>query len=495
MQQQITFVQQAKYIQFGTLTSEQIEKLSVCEITKSSHQGIDKNTDNTPYDPRLGVLENGGRCATCGENNFNCHGHYGHIPLPVPMFNPLFKIYVTKLLQCVCFSCANIKIKKENLTGVGINKNKFVSISNRCRKIDTCSNTECEMYGRTIPLFDISKNKEHIISHYGNLEDGTPVLAGEALNILSRISNETCKLIGFNDYLLQGDEFTNENVTDIYENIEHVHQTRPESLIFVNFPVIPPRARPYVIRNGERCDDDITDKYNFIIKECIKLWDDQKRTGVEIGDASKKGKKRTTKLTEHEKQKVMFNLQLHINTVIYNKDSRSKLSSGGRPHKCLHARLQGKEAHMQTNIGGKRVDFSARSVIIGGGTILKNDELGVPRYIADKLTEKENVTADNINYINELVKDGKVNRVTRGNETIRLDLGIVKNFSIKPGDKVERKLKDGDPCIFNRQPSLRIESMMCFKAKIIDEYAFRLGLCWTSSFNADFDGPDFEVYF
>ena len=59
---------------------------------------------------------------------------------------------------------------------------------------------------------------------------------------------------------------------------------------------------------------------------------------------------------------------------------------------------------------------------------------------------------------------------------------------LKFGDIVGRHLQDGDIVFFNRQPTLRIESMVAFRAKIVDGMAFMLGLAWTRGFNADFDG-------
>ena len=132
---------------------------------------------------------------------------------------------------------------------------------------------------------------------------------------------------------------------------------------------------------------------------------------------------------------------------------------------------------------------------VSGGIILKMDNLDVPRVIAEKITKREIVKKWNYAYLQDFVSKGRVNRVIRRKNVKRLnilpDKGI--KFTLMIDDIVERQLHDGDIVLFNRQTTLRLESMMAFKVKIVDGYAFRLGLFWTTSFNADFDGDEFET--
>src|SRR3546814_4389648 len=118
-------------------------------------------------------------------------------------------------------------------------------------------------------------------------------------------------------------------------------------------------------------------------------------------------------MKEVDRQKAELDLQNHIWTFMDNSDEKSKLSSGGRAHKSIAQRINGKEGRIQGNITGKRVDFSARSVIVGGGIMLRMDELGVPQRIAQVLTRRFTVQKWNISRLQKFVGEGKVNRVVR----------------------------------------------------------------------------------
>lgn len=494
-----TRTEQIKFAQFGTLTADEWLRLSVCEINKPSPQGgSDKNREGTPYDARMGVLENGVACGTCGGDNEECPGHFAHIVLPIPVYNPVFLTlsiqnnFTLKILQSVCPTCARPRLlpdhaEMQNILRIKGSK-RLRAFAEKCKKVIECPWSDC---AEPLPWFDLNKNKDEVRRHYGNKEKSVVFTAGETLNVFIRIPNETVSLLGFNEKLAWNKLFTDEENLN-GEDSFHVHQFRPESLIFTIVPVIPPFSRPFVIRDGQKCDDDLTDKYNSILKMCIKLLEDDKLEST----APVKGRRRTGKLSAVDRQKVECELQNHIWTMINNKAEKSKLSSGGRPHKCLWSRTQGKDGRVQTNVAGKRTDFSARSVIVGGGIMLELDYLGVPRVIAEELTKRELVKDWNHAYLQDLVSQGRVNRVIRRGEVKRLNTlpdGGSK-FTLATDDVIERQLRDGDIVLFNRQPTLRLESMIAFKVKIVEGYAFRLGLCWTSSFNADFDGDEMNLH-
>jgi DNA-directed RNA polymerase beta' subunit len=155
-----------------------------------------------------------------------------------------------------------------------------------------------------------------------------------------------------------------------------------------------------------------------------------------------------------------------------------------------------KEGRIQTNIGGKRVDFTGRNVICGAGSMLRVNEFGIPPHVYKILTKPERVSSRNIDYCQELVNTNQANFVRRGKNVINLKV-VTKNFTVPykiyPGDVVERHLKDGDIVLVNRQPTLRKESIQAFYVKRItgnrDPFGpFRLPLPVTCGFNADFDG-------
>ena len=148
---------------------------------------------------------------------------------------------------------------------------------------------------------------------------------------------------------------------------------------------------------------------------------------------------------------------------------------------------------------GKRVDFSARTVITGDPN-LSIDQVGVPRSIARNLTFPEVVTKFNINKLADMVSNGPMQHpgakyVTNANGD-RTDLKYARDGSVilKIGDKVDRHLMDDDLIIFNRQPSLHKMSMMGHRVKVMPYSTFRLNLSVTSPYNADFDGDEMNLH-
>ncbi|KAH1164650.1 hypothetical protein KIL84_020645 [Mauremys mutica] len=176
------------------------------------------------------------------------------------------------------------------------------------------------------------------------------------------------------------------------------------------------------------------------------------------------------------------------------------MQKSGRPLKSLKQRLKGKEGRVRGNLMGKRVDFSARTVITPDPN-LSIDQVGVPRSIAANMTFAEIVTPFNIDRLQELVRRG--NSQYPGAKYIIRDNGdrIDLRFHPKPSDlhlqigyKVERHMCDGDIVIFNRQPTLHKMSMMGHRVRILPWSTFRLNLSVTTPYNADFDGDEMNLH-
>jgi DNA-directed RNA polymerase II subunit RPB1 len=172
----------------------------------------------------------------------------------------------------------------------------------------------------------------------------------------------------------------------------------------------------------------------------------------------------------------------------------------GRPLKTIQSRLKGKEGRIRGNLMGKRVDFSARTVITADPN-LGIDQVGVPRSVAINLTVPDRVTPFNIQQLHELVQIGPLEHpgakhIIRSDGT-RIDLRFVENRSnlvLEYGWIVERHLRDDDVVLFNRQPSLHKMSIMGHRAKVLDWSTFRLNLSCTSPYNADFDGDEMNLH-
>ena len=176
------------------------------------------------------------------------------------------------------------------------------------------------------------------------------------------------------------------------------------------------------------------------------------------------------------------------------------MQRSGRALKTITQRLKGKEGRLRGNLMGKRVDFSARTVITGD-PIIDIDQVGVPRSIARNLTYPEIVTPFNIENMYELIRNGPdehpgAKYIIRDDGT-RLDLRYVKrpnDLRLEAGFKVERHIQNDDIIVFNRQPSLHKMSMMGHRVKIMPYSTFRLNLSVTSPYNADFDGDEMNLH-
>ncbi|KAG1741771.1 DNA-directed RNA polymerase II, subunit 1 [Suillus paluster] len=249
---------------------------------------------------------------------------------------------------------------------------------------------------------------------------------------------------------------------------------RPEWMILTVMPVPPPPVRPSIAVDGGamRSEDDLTYKLGEIIKASAHV----RRCEQEGAPAHV--------ISEHEHL-----LQFHVATYMDNDIAGipQALQKSGRPVKAIRARLKGKEGRLRGNLMGKRVDFSARTVITGDPN-LELDEVGVPRSIAMNLTYPERVTPYNIAYLQELVRNGPTTypgaRYVVRDTGERIDLRYNKRADafLQYGWIVERHLKDGDTGIF----CVLSEKLMCI--------AFRLNLSVTPPYNADFDGDEMNMH-
>lgn len=328
-----------------------------------------------------------------------------------------------------------------------------------------CGNTQPEVRQRALELVGTWKPVK------GDEEEGQqpekkPITPEMALNVFRNISSEEIFDLGLsNDY------------------------ARPEWMIITVLPVPPPPVRPSISMDGTgqgmRGEDDLTYKLGDII-----------RANGNVRQAQQEGS------PKHVMDDFEQLLQYHVATYMDNDiaGQPQALQKSGRPVKSIRARLKGKEGRLRGNLMGKRVDFSARTVITGDPN-LSLDEVGVPRSIARTLTYPETVTPYNIGKLHQLVQNGPnehpgAKYVIRSDGT-RIDLRHHKRagaISLEYGWKVERHIIDGDFIIFNRQPSLHKESMMGHRVRVMPYSTFRLNLSVTSPYNADFDGDEMNLH-
>jgi DNA-directed RNA polymerase II subunit RPB1 len=328
-----------------------------------------------------------------------------------------------------------------------------------------CGNVQPEVRREGLRLTGTWKPQKGDEENEGQQAEKKPITPQMALNIFRHVSTDEAKRMGLsNDY------------------------ARPEWMIITVLPVPPPPVRPSVAMDGAsgvRGEDDLTYKLGDII-----------RANQNVQRCEQEGS------PAHVVNEFEQLLQFHCATYMDNDiaGQPQALQKSGRPVKSIRARLKGKEGRLRGNLMGKRVDFSARTVITGDPN-LSLDEVGVPRSIARTLTYPETVTPYNIQKLHQLVKNGPnehpgAKYVIRDSGE-RIDLRHHKRageISLQYGWKVERHIVDGDFIIFNRQPSLHKESMMGHRVKVLPYSTFRLNLSVTSPYNADFDGDEMNLH-
>ena len=195
-------------------------------------------------------------------------------------------------------------------------------------------------------------------------------------------------------------------------------------------------------------------------------------------------------------------LQYYVATLVDNNipGVASVAQRSGRPLKSMKMRMGGKTGRVRGNLMGKRVDFSARSVITPDPN-LSIRELGVPLKIAKNITKPVAVTENNRAFLTKLVQNGpevhpgaKILQKKNG-ENISLRYVDRESINLQIGDIVHRHMMDGDGVLFNRQPTLHRMSMMCHIAKIMPRGdTFRMNVGDTKPYNADFDGDEMNLH-
>jgi len=479
-----------KRVQFGIISPEEIRRMSVTEggiRFPETYEGGRPKLGGL-MDPRQGVVDRSSRCQTCAGNMTECPGHFGHIDLAKPVLHPGFMVKTIKVLRCVCFYCSkllvspdNPKIKEIVMKSKGQPRKRMAHVYDLCKSKKICEGGD-EMdigsneqnpndqkhggCGRYQPAF--KRLGLELTAKWKEINEDTQekqvVLTAERIHeVFRHINDEECYILGMDPKF-----------------------ARPDWMIMTALPVPPLAVRPAVVMFGSaRNQDDLTHKLADIIKANNELIrNEQAGAAAHI-------------ISENTKM-----LQFHVATLTDNSmpGIPVAMQKSGRPLKSIKQRLKGKEGRIRGNLMGKRVDFSARTVITPDPN-LRIDQVGVPRSIAQNLTFPEIVTPFNIDKMQELVRRG--NSQYPGAKYIIRDTGerIDLRYHPKPSDlhlqcgyKVERHIRDGDLVVFNRQPSLHKMSMMGHKVKVLPWSTFRMNLSDTSPYNADFDGDEMNLH-
>ncbi|MEY8605256.1 DNA-directed RNA polymerase subunit beta' [Muribaculum intestinale] len=240
------------------------------------------------------------------------------------------------------------------------------------------------------------------------------------------------------------------------------HRNKPEWMILQAVPVIPPELRPLVPLDGGRfATSDLNDLYRRVIIRNNRL----KRL-IEI--------KAPEVILRNEKRM----LQEAVDSLLDNSRKSSAVKTdANRPLKSLSDSLKGKQGRFRQNLLGKRVDYSARSVIVVGPE-LKMHECGLPKNMAAELYKPF--------VIRKLIERGIV-------KTVKSAKKIVDRKEPVVWDILEHVMK-GHPVLLNRAPTLHRLGIQAFQPKMIEGKAIQLHPLACTAFNADFDGDQMAVH-
>ncbi len=455
---------------FGLLSPEIIRKMSVTQIiTADTYDEDGLPISSGLMDPKLGTIEPGQRCKTCGNRVGDCPGHFGHIELARPVVHVSFAKLIKKFLKAICRRCTRLKLKEETYEKYKARMDRFVEkwgqmnqviadeVLKEAGKATTCPYCEAEQYK--------IKFEKPTTFYEEKMEGSVRLTPTDIRDRMERITESDCYVMGIDTRV-----------------------TRPEWMILTVQPVPPVAVRPSItLESGVKSEDDLTHKLVDVIRINQRL-----RENIEAG---------APQLIVEDLWEL---LQYHITTYFNNEVSGIPPARhrSGRALRTLAQRLKGKEGRFRSNLSGKRVDFSARTVISPDPNLSIND-VGVPMDIAKTLTVPERVTEWNIEDMRELVLHGPVeypgcNYVVRPDNK-RIDLRYVKDRKtnadgLAPGHIIERHLRTGDIVLFNRQPSLHRMSIMAHVVKVMPYRTFRLNLCVCPPYNADFDGDEMNLH-
>ena len=487
-------------IQFSILSPEEIRKSSVAEIKTRDTYINNKPVIGGLFDPRMGVLEQGIMCPTDQLKHLHTPGYFGHIELAQPVFYVKYLPTVIKILHCICFKCSKLKINKETYNHALQMKpyNRFIYLHTIATKVTRCGSEIANGCGceqptkiRKTDLATLhaewapkSKNRNNQSSS-GDLVSIllTPNIVQ---TILSRMSNEDIEFLGFSPKF-----------------------SRPEWMICEVLAVPPPAVRPSIKTDGQqRNEDDISHMLVDIVKTNKDLKDRMEQYERDKNAISQD----QNTLERHVKHIQEWHklLQYYIYVMVDNTKTQGisqAAQRSGRPLKSIKERLNGKLGRVRGNLMGKRVDFSARSVITPDPN-LSIRELGVPLKVAMNITKPVTVNRSNKNYLAKLVANGPNNypgaKILEKKSGSKFFLKffsaddpntVNQNLVIEEGDIVHRHMMNGDAVLFNRQPTLHRMSMMCHIAVIMFKGdSFRMNVACTKPYNADFDGDEMNLH-
>ncbi len=457
---------QVASVVFGVLSPKMIKKMASAKIvTPELYDKEGYPVDGGLMDVRLGVIDPGLRCKTCGSKLKECIGHFGYIELARPAIHVKFARIIQLLLRTACKECSRLMVHPDKWAKAKAHLDKIeIEEGPEARRLAVKALIDSSKTGGKCPHCKAKQVKISIEKPTTFMEGDKRISPIEIRARLEKIPDEDAELFGVNP-----------------------KTARPEWMILTVLPIPPVTVRPSItLESGERSEDDLTHKLGDIVRINQRLFENINAGAPEI-------------IIED----LWDLLQYHVTTFFDNSIAQLPPARhrSGQPLKTITERIKSKEGRIRHNLAGKRTNFCARTVI-SPDPMLALDEVGVPKIISMKLTVPETVNDWNMAYLKKFVQngpgvypganyvvrpDGKKKKITEETKEAALE-------ELQPGYLVERHLLDGDIAIFNRQPSLHRMSMMCHRVKVLPGRTLRLNPAVCNPYNADFDGDEMNLH-
>ncbi len=446
-----------------------IKKMSVAKlIVPDTYNEDGYPIDGGLVDQRLGVIDPGLKCKTCGGRAKSCTGHFGHLELIRPVIHPEFAKSIYFMLQSTCESCHRILLGEDQISEAKDAMKSLVVSDSEDEQHEIEKNA---VLGGILKKLKTVKKCPHCGAPKRKLKferptffylEGNKMKPDEIRDWLSGITDEDLKMFNMDS-----------------------KAARPEWFVLTALLVPPVNVRPSItLESGERSEDDLTHKLVEIMRINQRLEQD-----IDAG---------APQIIIDDLWEL---LQYHVTTYFNNETPGVPVARhrSTRPLKTIAQRLKGKEGRLRYNLSGKRVNFSARTVISSDSSLTVN-QVGIPMKMAENLTVPVYVTKWNIDaakkflenkeyptVVNVITKDGMRKRVSELNREELLK-------EVEPGYVLERHLIDNDIVLFNRQPTLHRLSIMAHRVKVLPGKTLRLHVSIAYPYNADFDGDEMNLH-
>jgi DNA-directed RNA polymerase beta' subunit len=515
-------------IEFNFFNEDEIRRMSVVEITETKLGG-----PQSLYDLRMGPLDNNDICETC-EEGYDCPGHFGHIELAVKIPHPLRSKHILEYLSLFCKDCHRLVILDKKIKLLKLHKYKgdmrFKKILKEVElNVAVCSH--CESIIPSYSCIDDKYNMEIKKVKY-------PLRYQDIYDIFSNIRDTDIQLLGFDDInvhpirlligcLLVVPPCVRPFITSDGENSH-------DDLTYKYIDIIKTNNK-IKEEKGEKTKIDEIDKLMFHIKTLMdnnkgKARDQNGKRPIKCIKkriSSKPGRIRLNiqgKRTEFCARTVIGadamcmvdelivppdiakNLTYPVRVTEYNMEYCKKILND---NKVNYVRRDG-------NLLSTKIILWTQEIfkLKPGDKIIRNGKIINPNIVSlikeksfEILPGDKVIRTIRINTNKPLSINARDSRDQRTNDsknniehkTIIIDniydkLPKRKNFELKEGDVLERQLKDGDLCVFNRQPTLWKGSMRAKRIKILPGKTFRFNLASTQAFNADYDGDEMNAF-